>query len=215
MVLSSTVSYLITMDSADNIANEHRSRLLQGLAQVVAEKGFADATIADIVREAGVSRRTFYEHFAGKPQALIALFEAASRNALQVLREAIDPGRDWQAQVEQAMTAYLGCLAQNPVLLRTLFVDILGLGAPGLAARRRVNTEIARFMASVINACQSTPMLDDDMAMALVGGIHELVLQAIEQERLVAALPELASLTGRLVRAVVHAEDSQRSLDQT
>ncbi|MEO7128391.1 MAG: helix-turn-helix domain-containing protein, partial [Rhodoferax sp.] len=126
------------MDSADNIANEHRNRLLQGLAQVVAEKGFADATIADIVREAGVSRRTFYEHFAGKPQALIALFEAASRNALQVLREAIDPGRDWQAQVEQAMTAYLGCLAQNPVLLRTLFVDILGLGAPGLAARRRV-----------------------------------------------------------------------------
>ena len=198
------------MDSNDSIVNEHRHRLLEGLAQAVAEKGYADVTIADIVREAGVSRRTFYEHFAGKPQALIALFEAASRNALQVLREAIDPARDWQAQVEQAMTAYLGCLAQNPVLLRTLFIDILGLGAPGLAARRRVNGEIARFMGSVINACQATPVLDDDMAMAVVGGIHELVLQAVEQERLAAALPELADLTGRLVRAVVQREGARR-----
>lgn len=198
------------MDSNDNLASEHRHRLLEGLAQAVAEKGYADVTIADIVREAGVSRRTFYEHFAGKPQALIALFEAASHNALQVLRQAIDPARDWQAQVEQAMTAYLGCLAQNPVLLRTLFIDILGLGAPGLAARRRVNGEIARFMGSVINACQATPVLDDDMAMAVVGGIHELVLQAIEQERLVAALPELADLTGRLVRAVVQGEGARR-----
>lgn len=199
------------MDSNDNLANEHRHRLLEGLAQAVAEKGYADVTIADIVREAGVSRRTFYEHFAGKPQALIALFEAASRNALQVLRAAIDPARDWQAQVEQAMTAYLGCLAQNPVLLRTLFIDILGLGAPGLAARRRANGEIARFMGSVINACQATPVLADDMAMAVVGGIHELVLQAIEQERLVAALPELADLTGRLVRAVVQGESARRA----
>ena len=198
------------MDSHDNLANEHRHRLLEGLAQAVAEKGYADVTIADIVREAGVSRRTFYEHFAGKPQALIALFEAASHNALQVLRGAIDPKRDWQAQVEQAMAAYLGCLAQNPVLLRTLFIDILGLGASGLAARRRVNGEIARFMGSVINACQATPVLDDAMAMAVVGGIHELVLQAIEQERLVAALPELAELTGRLVRAVVQGEGAQR-----
>lgn len=199
------------MDSNDNLASEHRHRLLEGLAQAVAEKGYADVTIADIVREAGVSRRTLYEHFAGKPQALIALFEAASHNALQVLRAAIDPERDWQAQVEQAMTAYLGCLAQNPVLLRTLFIDILGLGAPGLAARRRVNGEIARFMGSVINACQAAPVLDDDMAMAVVGGIHELVLQAIEQERLAAALPELADLTGRLVRAVVQGESARRA----
>ena len=57
------------MDSNDNIANEHRHRLLEGMAQAVAEKGYADTTIADIVREAGVSRRTFYEHFAGKPSA--------------------------------------------------------------------------------------------------------------------------------------------------
>jgi hypothetical protein len=119
-----------------------------------------------------------------------------------VLQGVIDPSRDWQTQVEQALTAYLQALARNPVLLRTMFIDILGLGPPGLAARRRVNQAIADFMLEVINARQDPPVLEQDMAMAVVGGIHELVLQAIELER-VGALPELAGQAGRLVRAVV------------
>lgn len=162
--------------------SEHRHRLLEGMAHAVAAKGYADTTIADIVREAAVSRRTFYEHFATKSDCLIALYEAASHNALKVLRAAIDPQRGWQAQVEQALAAYLGCLAQNPVLLRTLFVEILGLGPSGLAARRRMNGDIAAFMLEVINTGGGRP-LTPDMAMAVVGGVNELVLQAIEQER--------------------------------
>lgn len=179
---------------------EYRHRLLEGLAQAVAAKGYAETTIADIVREAGVSRRTFYEHFASKSEALIALYEAASHNALKVLQGAIDPAHNWQTQLDCALGAYLGCLAQNPVLLRTLFIDILGLGVPGLTARRRVSREIAGFMLQVVNAGQPRPVLTSDMAMAVVGGVHELVLQAIEQER-VAELPELATLAGQLLRA--------------
>lgn len=190
------------MHSIDPPVSEHHSRLLQGMAQSVAAKGYADTTIADIVREAGVSRRTFYAYFDTRADCLIALYEAASRNALRVLQGVIDPSRDWQTQVEQALTAYLQALSRNPVLLRTMFIDILGLGAPGLAARRRVNQSIADFMLEVVNARQPAPVLARDMAMAVVGGIHELVLQAIEQER-VDALPELAGQAGRLVRAVV------------
>jgi AcrR family transcriptional regulator len=193
-----------TLDSPAIDIREHRSRLLEGMAQSVALKGYAETTIADIVREAGVSRRTFYEHFNTRAECLIALYEAASRHSLQVLQAAIDPTRDWQVQVEQALVAYLQALARNPVLLRTLFIDILGLGTPGLAARRRVNHTIADFMREVINARQRLPTLDAEMAMAIVGGIHELVLQAIELDR-TDALPELATQAGRLVRAVVQA----------
>ena len=60
---------------------EHRSRVLEGMAAAVSRKGFADTTIGDIVAEAGVSRRTFYEHFDSKAECLIALYEAASHNA--------------------------------------------------------------------------------------------------------------------------------------
>ena len=183
----------------------HHARLLEGMARCVASQGYADTTIADIVREAGVSRRTFYECFTDKPGCLIALHEAASQNALAVLRSAIQPDRGWQAQVEQAIAAYLGALALNPVLMRALFVDILGLGMPGLAARRRANQELADFMLGVVNQPPLGPvLLHSAMAMAVVGGINELVLQAIEQDQ-VAALADLVAPSSALLRAAVAA----------
>ena len=181
---------------------EHRSRLLEGMAQCVALRGYADTTIADIVREAGVSRRTFYEHFSDKAACLVALYEAASQNALAVLRSAVDPQRGWQEQVESAIGAYLGVLASNPVLMRTLFVDILGLGLPGLAARRHANQQLADFMQEVVNQPSSGPVLHSAMAMAVVGGINELVLQAIEQDQ-VARLGELVAPASALLLAAV------------
>ena len=146
-----------------------------------------------------MSRRTFYEHFQTKADCLIALYEASSHNALKVLRDAIDPAHEWQTQVERALAAYLGCMASNPILMRTLFIEILGLGTPGLAARRRVNQEIADFMLGAIDGG-----LTPQMAMAVVGGINELVLQYIEQDR-VAHLGELVMPASALVRAATSA----------
>lgn len=187
--------------------HEHRSRLLEGMAHAVAAKGYADTTIADIVREASVSRRTFYEYFGTKSECLIALYESASRNALKVLRDAIDPQHEWQTQIERALAAYLGCMAQSPVLMRTLFIEILGLGAEGLAVRRRVNQEMAEFILKVVNGGSgrgAAGSLSPGMAMAIVGGINELILQYIEQDR-VAQLHELVEPSSQLVRAVTGA----------
>jgi AcrR family transcriptional regulator len=187
--------------------HEHRRRLLEGMARAVAAKGYGDTTIADIVREASVSRRTFYQHFSTKAECLIALYEAASRNALKVLRDSIDPQHEWQTQVERALAAYLGSMAQNPVLMRTLYIEILGLGAEGLAARRRINLAIADFMLGVVNGQSGQPQatpLSPSMAMTVVGGINELILQYIEQDR-VAQLLELVTPSSQLLRAVTAA----------
>jgi len=193
------------MAEPDPFMPEHRSRLLEGMAHAVAQKGYAATTIADIVREASVSRRTFYEHFAGKAECLVALYEAASHNALKVLRAAIDPAHPWQTQVERALAAYFDSLAANPVLLRTLYIEILGLGPEGLAARRRVNHEIAAFMLEVVNgSAKAVRPLAPWMAMAVVGGINELVLECIEQDR-VGRLGELVGPAAELVRAVTGA----------
>ncbi|MBA3771897.1 MAG: TetR/AcrR family transcriptional regulator [Ramlibacter sp.] len=188
--------------------NEHRQRLLEGMAHAVAAKGYADTTIADIVREASVSRRTFYEHFATKADCLIALYEASSRNALKVLRDALDPGHEWQTQIERGLEAYLGCMQQSPVLMRTLFIEILGLGGEGLAVRRRVNQDIADFMLGVVNGGEAgrkrKAPLSPGMAMAVVGGINELILEYIEQDRVVQLL-DLVGPCSQLLRAVTEA----------
>ena len=195
--------------AAPAAGTEHRARLLEGMARAVAAKGYADTTIADIVREASVSRRTFYENFVDKAECLTALYEAASGNAIAVLRAAIDPHSDWEAQVEQAMAAYFGVLARNPVLLRTLFIDILGLGPTGLAARRRANQQLADLMLDVVNnrpgERKRKAPLQPMMAMAVVGGINEMVLHSIEQDR-AGHLQELVEPAATLVRAAISAE---------
>lgn len=186
----------------------YRSRLLEGMAHSVALKGYADTTVADIVREAGVSKRTFYECFATKKDCLIALYVAASHGAFKVLKDAIDPARDWQTQVDHALNAYLGCLAGNPALLRTLFIEILGLGPAGLQVRRQMNQELADFVVQVVHAghrhSPQDAALTAAMAMAVVGGINELVLQAIESDR-TAELAVLTPACSALVRAVLAA----------
>jgi AcrR family transcriptional regulator len=189
------------MEQAQAAHREHRSRVLEGMAHAVSRKGYAETTIADIVGEASVSRRTFYEHFASKAECLIALYEAASRNALKVLRDAIDPSHEWPTQVERALRAYLDGMASNPVLVRTLFIEILHLGAEGLAARRRVNREIADFILQVVNGRGREKAITRDMAMAIVGGINELVLEYIEQDK-VPSLGELVEPASRLVHLV-------------
>ncbi|MBI5279631.1 MAG: TetR/AcrR family transcriptional regulator [Burkholderiales bacterium] len=182
--------------------HQHRRRLLEGMAHAVAAKGYADTTIADIVREASVSRRTFYEQFPTKAECLIALYEAASHNALKVLREAFDPSLAWEARVEKALDAYFACMAQNPVLMRTLFIEILGLGPEGLEARRRRVSEIAQFILQVVNVPGREKALSASLAMAVVGAINELVLEYIEQDR-VRDLRELVAPASEIVRAVI------------
>ncbi len=186
-------------------ASTHRGRLFEGMARAVAAQGFAACTIADIVREAAVSRRTFYEHFQTKADCLIALYESASRNALRQLSTMLDPTRHWQTQVEDAMAAYLRVLADNPIMLRALFIDILSLGTEGLAARRRVNHEIAEFLISVVNPERDYTVMSPAMAMAVVGGINELVLELIEQDR-IQDIHTITDTTSTLIRAVVGGE---------
>lgn len=161
------------------VSNEHRARLLQAMASVAAAQGLAATSIAAVVAEAGVSKRTFYEHFADKDACFLELYRAASASALQTLRASVQSERPWQDQVEFALGAYLGHLASGPQLIRMLFVEIHQLGDAGAQVRREVMQHLADYMLETINV--EHKVLSPTMAMAAVGGIQELVLQAIEQ----------------------------------
>ena len=57
-----------------------RQRLFEAAATVFARVGYAEASAEAIGREAGMSKATFYEHFANKEECILALFdEAAAR----------------------------------------------------------------------------------------------------------------------------------------
>ncbi|MEJ7929830.1 TetR/AcrR family transcriptional regulator [Ramlibacter sp. AN1015] len=182
---------------------EHLPRLLEAMARTVGSKGYATTTIADIVAEAQVSRRTFYEHFQTKADCLVALYEHASLQGLQVLRQELDGRSPWQEQVERALHAYLTWMARNPILMRTLFLEMLSLGPQGMQARRRVHAQLAQFIQQTVNGPRrKAPPSSRELSMAVIGGLHELVLERIEAGD-VAGLPQLAPVAADLVRRVL------------
>ena len=84
-------------------AEDFRRRLLDGLATSITEVGYRNATVADIVRHAHTSRRTFYQHFADKEACFVALLTAANAEMIRYITAAVDPVAPIQAQVRQAV----------------------------------------------------------------------------------------------------------------
>src|SRR6476659_5078578 len=89
--------------SRDEVVASQRGRMIEAMAETVAEKGYAATTVADVVARAGVSRKTFYEHFADREECFLAAYDAAvdalfARVAERVATGAPE-GDDWQGRV--------------------------------------------------------------------------------------------------------------------
>src|SRR3982750_3956300 len=72
------------------VAHNQRERLIAGLAEAVAENGYAGTTIAHITRHAAVSRRTFYEHFNSKDECFVAAYDMVMAELSRRVGEAFD-----------------------------------------------------------------------------------------------------------------------------
>src|SRR5258707_2850574 len=73
-----------------------RGRMLEAMALAVAEKGYAATAVADVIARAGVSRKTFYEHFANREACFLAAYDAGVEALLAAIDEAIAAAPDWQ-----------------------------------------------------------------------------------------------------------------------
>ncbi|HEX8385311.1 MAG TPA: TetR/AcrR family transcriptional regulator [Rubricoccaceae bacterium] len=153
------------------------------MADAIVELGYNAVTVSDVVRLAKVSKRTFYEHFAGKEEGLLALYEANSVRLVDAVEAALGASPAGITRVEVGVEAYLAGLQARPGLVRTVLVEILHAGPRGLRVRRAVNRRFAALLLREMGAAGTPPPHALDVAMALVGGVNELVLEAVEDGR--------------------------------
>ena len=172
----------------------------------ITEKGYTATTIADVVRHARVSKRTFYEHFEDKEACFLAAYEAASEETLRAIASAADPGLPWKERLQAATLSYLHSLEAQPELTRTYLLEIHAAGSRALKLRREVHQRFAEQLRELVQAARAEhPQLRElspAMATALVGGINELVLVAVEKG-CTGQLRELADTAVVLVYAVL------------
>jgi AcrR family transcriptional regulator len=174
-----------------------RARMLDAIVWAVAEKGYPNVTVADVVALAGVSRRTFYEHFDDRLACFLAAYETGADIVLAEIGDQLRPLRDADrmTRLRLGLAIYLRALGDEPVFARVLTVDVLGVGPEALEMRERVRRRFARHW-------RGLGIEDETMLRALVGGIAELVQSQILAGR-AAELPELHPAVVRFATAVI------------
>jgi AcrR family transcriptional regulator len=110
------------------VVHNQRERLIAGLAEAVAENGYASTTIAHITRHAAVSRRTFYEHFSSKDECFVAAYDTVMEELGELVSEAFAEQDDWAHSVRAGIGTMLGFLAAQPSLARLCMVEALVAG---------------------------------------------------------------------------------------
>jgi AcrR family transcriptional regulator len=179
-----------------------RGRLLRAVVAAVAERGYAETTVADIVARARVSRREFYQHFADKRECFLAAALAGGAVIFGQMRPPDGPVEP-EAALREGMRDYLQLCAREAEFTRCLIVELPACGPEGLRLR---NEGFAR-MAEVLRAWHAGarthrphwPPVPEAVFAAAVGAITELVLAAVTSDR-PEALPDLTDTAVDVLR---------------
>jgi len=175
---------------------EFRRRLLDGMAAAIGERGFRESTVADVVRHARTSRRTFYEHFASKQDCFIALLRDANAEMVRQIAAAVNPHAPWDTQVRQAIEAWIACAESEPTVTLSWIREVPALGD----GARQLQREALEAFIVLVHTLTDTPELraagilppPRQFAIMLLGGLRELIATTVEDGGDIASITEVA-----------------------
>jgi AcrR family transcriptional regulator len=181
------------------VAADQRDRILAAVAQAAAELGYTEMSVESVIARAGVSRRTFYEHFRNKEDAFLAAYDAVVHRQARHIRRAYFRERTVQKRLGAGIRAYLQFMADEPELARMCIVEVLAAGPRAIARRNEAMRMFAEIIEDniheLIPGCRRAALT----AETIVGGIHEVVFSRIIADR----IDELPGLTDDLLATIL------------
>ena len=181
----------------ETVRAAQRERLLRAVIAAVAETGFADLTVADIVRGARVSKAAFYAHFADKEDCFLAATREGGQLMIDQVAAAarrLPAGASAEEALRAGIAAFLDFVAREPAFARAFYVD---MPAAGPRAVRRI--EAAQHNFARLNRAwherarrdhPDWPAVPDQAYYALAGATAELVRAQVRHGK-IHAMPDL------------------------
>jgi AcrR family transcriptional regulator len=203
-----TATATATATAADPAAPDaapFRQRLIDGLAVAIRERGYRETTVADIVRHARTSRRTFYAEFSTKDECYVALLRTSNQKMRHRIESSVDQAAPWREQVRQAVGAYIEAVASEPEIMVSWIRELPALGT----VARTVQREAMDMMTEMLLTLTDTEVfrtagvgpLSRPMALLLLGGIRELTATTVEDGAEVRDLAEVATVAATALLA--------------
>ena len=188
-------------------AGGHRERLIAAMAASIVEKGYRDTTVADVVRLARTSRRSFYEHFEDRDACFLALFDATNDAMMEEIAAAVHPDQTLDEQVDSAMDAYIDNVAKQPDAVRELRPRAARAGpGRGPSADWPRSSASPTMLVGLVDSSRAMQPeigarpLTMDTAIIIVGGLRELAVISLQRGR---DVRELRASAGAAVKAIL------------
>lgn len=169
---------------ADDVPSPFRQRLLDGLAASIGERGYRETTVADIVRHARTSKRTFYGEFSSKEECFIELLAQGNREMIARILDAVEPEADWQVQIHQAVDAWVADIEARPAITLSWIRELPALGHDIRPLQRHGMTAVVDMFVGIshnpgFRRAHIAP-ITQQMAIVLFGGLRELSALTVE-----------------------------------
>ncbi len=170
--------------------HDHAERVLRALAEVVAEEGYASATVEAVLKRAQMSATTFYANFAGKDDAMLAAIDSACSQIVAAAMPAFRRAPDWPHGIRAAFGGLFNYLASRPALANLAMVAVY---AAGLEAMQRRTEALRPLQDLILAGYELAPETPRITAEGIVGGVYTLAYRRLHEGG-AGALPSLAPI---------------------
>ncbi len=134
-----------------------RGRLLAAAAQLFAEQGIEGPPIEQILRAAGVSRRSFYKHFRNRDELLVELHRVLSELVLVATAAATSSSGSPGERIERSLDVFIGAAIRGGALFRVLQGEATRPGSRLAPRRQEVFARMIELQRAAIEASGQEP----------------------------------------------------------
>lgn len=181
-----------SLDAAD-----HSERAIRAFATLAAERGYPNVKVDDVLRLASMSATTFYAHFAGKEDLMMAAIDSACAQAVAAVVPAFNRQATWPDAVRAGFGALLGFLASRPALARLVTVEVYAAGDLAIERRASAAAPLGALIENNTTSWAGTPSVVFEI---LGGGVTHLLYETVRSSG-AKALPSLAPVCTYLTLA--------------
>ena len=181
--------------SSEQVAADQRQRLIDAMVQLVGKSGYAATTVAAIIEQAEVSRKTFYEHFADRESLLLAAFDATAPAVLEEVRTASRRTGGPTRRIEALMRRLCRSARESPSTVALSTIEIAAVNPAGLERHDRLSGDYGELIDECLREDGEQPVLPSTLSRALAGGVQRTIdayLRAKRSAELTALASELA-----------------------
>jgi AcrR family transcriptional regulator len=203
------------------VAASQRLRLLEAMAALVAEHGYAAVTIGDITTRAGTAKRTFYDHFPDKQQCFLAALDEITDTLVQSVARFFAVQGTVRERCEHALRGYLELLASMPSTSKVFYLESMATGPEAIDRRTDMLLKFARNIVALSREAErggDGRQISEHHALAVVGALHTLIFHQVHRhgpESLIEIIDEVvplavAFLTVRVPAPLAQLADGRR-----